>query len=276
MGDVLPEGILEDMVDAIPTLLRRMRHLAETPGRVLPDTTRQILAFMFGSLYTEDHSLNLKGKDGEVAEETFAIKMAQMQRHFRIMVNDAVFEVGKAMARETCSPSSFASGASWEELSIGTVNGKLILSPHPDALANVVVMRAMGRDVMAHIKEELHKKGGALANQHPLDFLPAVAFVWSRNGTESSIAFTGMAGPATFEFKDLRDANLMMRDRREETAPKEPSMLQGQPISVLGDGVGEHSHWQCVSLLGLEPIPPILSQLRNRLLFPDPFKDIRT
>jgi hypothetical protein len=42
MGDDLPEGILNEMVEAIPTLLCRMRNLAMTPGRVVPDTARMI------------------------------------------------------------------------------------------------------------------------------------------------------------------------------------------------------------------------------------------
>ena len=35
IGNDLPESLLDAMVDAIQTLLRRMRHLAMTPGRVV-------------------------------------------------------------------------------------------------------------------------------------------------------------------------------------------------------------------------------------------------
>jgi hypothetical protein len=178
-------------VDAIPTLLRRMRCLAKMPGRVVPNTTRLIFAFMFDHIYASDGSLT--DQSGQPVEETFAIKMSQMQLHFRIVIKDTVFALRDAFAREISSPSSFAAGASWEDLSVGTVHGKQILSPHPSALANVVVMRVMGRDIMAHMKTQLLAMGGALADQHPLDFLPAIAFMWSKNGTESSIQFAGMA-----------------------------------------------------------------------------------
>jgi hypothetical protein len=124
MGDDLPEGILKEMVDAIPTLLRRMRNLAMTPGRVVPDTTRLIFAFLFDYLYDSDGSL--KDKHGNEVMETFPIKMSQMQLHFRIMLNDALPEVRKAFAREIGSPSSFATGASLEQFSQGTVLGKHI------------------------------------------------------------------------------------------------------------------------------------------------------
>ena len=209
-------------------------------------------------------------------EETFAIKMSQMQLHFRIMIKDAVFGLRDAFAREISSPSSFAAGASWEVSSVGTVNGKHILSPHPSALANVVVMRVMGRDIVAHMKTQLLAEGGALADQHPLDFLPAIAFMWSKNGTKSSIEFTGMTDPSTFEFKDPHDEN------REENEPVEPSMLQGKlilspmdgaEISSLRDGAGnqiKHSHWQSVSSLG--PFAPVRSQTLETAIFPRPIQ----
>ena len=265
IGNDLPESLLDAMVDSIPTLLRRMRHLAMTPGRVVPDTTRLIFAFMFGYLYNCDGSL--KDKDGKEVKETFPIKMSQMQLHFRMMIKDAEFEVRKAMAREISSPLSFASGASWEVSSRGTVNDKHILSPHPDALANVVVLRAMGRDIVAHMKNQLHAKQGDLADQHPLDFLPAIAFMWSQNGTKSSIAFTGMADPAKFEFKNSCDQTHDL----EENGPVEPSMLQGMPISSLVDGGGADSHWQSVA--SFSQFAPVLSQTRMAVLFPRPIQN---
>ena len=264
IGDDLPEFVRDEMVDAIPTLLRRMRCLAMMPGRVVPDTTRLIFAFMFDYLYDSDGSL--KDRSGTKVEETFAIKMSQMQLHFRIVIKDAVFMLRDAFAREISSPSSFAAGASWEVSSVGTVNGKHILSPHPSALANVVVMRVMGRDIVAHMKEQLLAQGGALADQHPLDFFPAIAFMWSKNGTKSSIEFTGMTDPANFEFKDPHD------ETREEDGPVEPCMLQGKLITSLIDRDGEekHSHWQSLASLG--PFAPVRSQTTETATFSRPIQ----
>ena len=42
-GNDCSEVLLDEMVDAIPTLLHRMNLLAGMPGHVVPDTTRQIL-----------------------------------------------------------------------------------------------------------------------------------------------------------------------------------------------------------------------------------------
>jgi len=264
IGDDLPEVVRDEMVDAIPTLLRRIRCLAMMPGRVVPDTTRMIFAFMFDYLYDSDGSL--KDRCGNKVEETFAIKMSQMQLHFRMVIKDAVFGLRDAFAREISSPSSFAAGASWEVSSVGTVNGKHILSPHPSALANVVVMRVMGRDIVAHMKEQLLAKGGALADQHPLDFFPAIAFMWSKNGTKSSIEFTGMTDPAKFEFKDPHD------ETREENGPVEPCMLQGKLITSLIDRDGEekHSHWQSLASLG--PFAPVRSQTTETATFSRPIQ----
>jgi len=96
--DLLPDGVLDDMVDAVPTLLARMRRLAMMGGRVVPDTTRQIFAFIFGYLYDADGSLRW-GRDGSKVEETFAIKMSQMQLHFRIMIDSAVPGLRESFAR---------------------------------------------------------------------------------------------------------------------------------------------------------------------------------
>jgi hypothetical protein len=90
--------------------------------------------------------------------------------------------------------------------------------------------------------------------KHPLDFLPPTAFAWGKNGTKSSIAFTGMAGPADFEF-----------DCGPE--PLEPFALQGKSIAV-DCGAGE-GHFQSVELLGKDSI---LSQERHRKEFPIPIQ----
>ena len=101
-----------------------------------------------------------------------------MQLHFRMMINDASFELRRDFAREISSRHSFASAIT-EQRTKGTIEGtgKHIRSPHPDALANVVVMRSMGRDVIAHFKKQLVAMQGPLANQHPLGFLQAIAFI---------------------------------------------------------------------------------------------------
>ena len=259
MGTDLPETLLDEMVDAIPTLLHRMNLLAGMPGHVVPDTTRKIFAFMHGYLYDDNGSVT--DRNGVVVEETKIIKLSQMQLHFRIMIKDAAFELRRDFAREISSPHSFATGAVTEQLTKGTVEGtgKHIRSPHPDALANVVVMRAMGRDVIAHFKKQLAAMQGPLANQHPLDFLPAIAFMWSRNGVRSSIAFTGMADPAEYEFSDPREVD--------GTWPVEPSLLKGKPISLLGDS-GEHV--QNLALCG--PFEPVFSQQLKLTLFPVPIQ----
>ena len=118
---------------------------------------------------------------------------------------------------------------------------------------------------MAHIKNQLRTLSGDVANQHPLDFLPPIAFMWSKKGVESSIAFTGMADPAEFEFKNPQNPHL------EEDAPVEPSMLQGKSISLLADrGVrGRDSHWQSVASLG---ISEVLSQTRMQIQYQQPIQ----
>jgi hypothetical protein len=252
IGDDLPDSVLDDMVDAVPTLLARMRRLAMMGGRVVPDTTRQIFAFIFGYLYDKDGSLRWE-RDGSKVEETFAIKISQMQLHFGIMINCAVSGLREAFAREINSPQSFTAGAISEQWSKGTVNGKQVLHPHPDALANVVVMRVMGRDVMADFREQLRARGIDPARKNPLDFLPLTAFIWSEKGTKSSIAFAGMADPEEFEFTS-------------SPAPLEPAMLQGKPIAVDCD---VEDHFQNVELLGIDTI---LSEDRHSKLFPIPIQ----
>jgi hypothetical protein len=256
--DLIPDGILEEMVDAIPTLLSRMRRLAMTGRRVVPDTTRQIFAFMFDHLYNDDGSLTWK-RDGSKVVETFEIKMSQMQLHFRIMIEGAVVGIRNAFAREISSPHAFMAGAILEQWSKGTIDGKHILHPHPNALANIVVMRALGRDVMANFREQLRTTGLArggrtdLASKNPLDFLPQIAFAWSEKGTKSSIEFTGMANPAPFEFNG--------------PAPLEPAMLQGLSVSALS--ATSSDHFQSVEQLG---IPAVLSQDMELKLFPMPIQ----
>ena len=123
------------------------------------------------------------------------------------------------------------------------MNGQQVLHPHPDALANVVVMRVMGRDVMADFREQLRDPGVRRQlgdrgidpdRKHPLDFLPPTGFMWGKKGTKSSIAFTGMAGPADFEFNG-------------GSKPLEPAVLQGKSIAL---DRGAADHFQSVELLG--------------------------
>ena len=83
--------------------------------------------------------------------------------------------------------------------------------------------------------------------------------MWSRNGVRSSIAFTGMADPAEYEFSDPREVD--------GTWPVEPSLLKGKPISLLGDS-GEHV--QNLALCG--PFEPVFSQQLKKTLFPVPIQ----
>ena len=260
--DLLPDGVLDDMVDAVPTLLARMRRLAMMGGRVVPDTTRQIFAFIYGHLYDATDGSLTWGKDGSKVEETFAIKMAQMQLHFRFIIDCSVPGFREAFAREINSPQSFTAGAILEQWSKGTtVNGQQVMHPHPDALANAVVLRVMGRDIIADFREQLRDpevqtqlrdRGIDPDTKHPLDFLPPTAFAWGKKGTKSNIAFTGMAGPADFEF-----------DCGPE--PLEPVVLQGKSIAVdLGTAA---DHFQSLPA-GSE----ILSQDRMRKEFPIPIQ----
>ena len=261
IGDDLPDGILDGMVDAIPTLLARMHRLALMGGRVVPETTRQIFACIFGWIYEDDGSLR-RGRDGSEVEESFAIKISQMQLHFRIITDGAACGLREAFSREIGSPQAFTTGAISEQWSKGTVNGKKVFQPHPNALANVVAMRVMGRDVLADfrqqlrtssVREQLRARGVDAACKHPLDFLPPTAFMWSEKGTRSSIACTGMAAPAAFEFTGH--------------APLEPAMLQGQSIAVHCETAGDH--FQSVELLGKDSV---LSQERECKLFPKPIQ----
>ena len=49
------------------------------------------------------------------------------------------------------------------------MDGKHILQADPYVLANAVIMRVLGRDVVAHIKAQLRTKGENYADTHSLE-----------------------------------------------------------------------------------------------------------
>ena len=219
------EAILDRMVGAVPLLLKRFRRIAMMEeSRVLPDTTRQIAQAIHGRLYASDGKLMNPPSLMDPApgrrpstpmEETYAIKMAQLQFHLRILILDAIHEVRDAFAREMLGPAAFAAGMNAEQWTKGTVNGKRVLHAQPWALANAAVMRVMGRDTISSLKKQLNTES---TGKHPLDFLPPVAFMWGANGTRSNSAFAGMARGGDFEYDETH-------------MPVEPPFLHGLPIA---------------------------------------------
>jgi hypothetical protein len=258
------EPILERVVGAVPLLLQRLKRLAKMKGSVLPDTTRQIVQAMPGHcrLYGSDGklmdppSLMDLPSDRRLSvpmEESFAIKMAQLQFHLRIIILDAIHEVRDAFAREMLGPAAFAAGMNAERWTQGTVNGKRILHAQPWALANAAVMRVMGRDTMSCLKKQLNTKS---TGKHPLDFLPPVAFMWGPKGTRSCSAFAGMARGGNFEYDETH-------------TPVEPLELHGLPISIDAT----NNHFKSVVSLNAndesgQPICRVLSRDRELEHFP--------
>jgi hypothetical protein len=124
--DPILEPILERMVNAVPLLLRRLRRIAMMDGSVLPDTTLQIVRAMpgHGRLYDSKGKLMdppslldppSARRPSSPMEGTFAIKMAQLQFHLRILILDAIHEVRDAFDREMLGPAAFAAGMNAEQ-----------------------------------------------------------------------------------------------------------------------------------------------------------------
>ena len=277
MGKFLHESILHEAVDAVPVLLEQFRRISQMNGPAVPDTTAQIFAAVRPRYYSRDGKLmdplsrsftvdadgqhNMVDDSGKPMKETFAIKMAQLQFHLRIVILDVVHELLVAFDRELLSPQSFAAGMTREEWSKGTVGGgEHILHADPYALANAAIMRVLGRDVIAHMKAQLRKKGAQYADKHPLDFLQPVAFLWSPKGTLSLNAFSGMARGSEYEYSV--DRPLL-----------EPDAVQSIEIARIPED--ETNHFKCVASLGAKNeqgklIDRILSQERELTHFAKP------
>ena len=276
MGEFLDESILQEAVDAVPLLLEQFRRICLMNGPVVPDTTAQIFAAVKPRYYSRNGRLmdpvsrsytvdaegrrNLVDDSGAPMEASFAIKMAQLQFHLRIVILDVVHELLVAFDRELLSPQSFAAGMTTEQWSKGTVDEKRILYADPYALANAAIMRILGRDVVAHMKAQLRTNGAQYAGKHPLDFLQPLAFLWSPKGTLSLNAFSGMARGGEYEYSVDRplaepDAAKMMAIAR---APEDDT-----------------NHFKCVASLGAKDeqgtlIDRVLSQERELTHFAKP------
>ena len=254
-------AILDKIVGAVPLLLKRFRRIAMMEGRVLPDTTRRIFQAIpgHGRLYHSDGKLmdppsltdppDVRRPSKEM-QETFAIKMAQLQFHVRIVILDALHEMRDSFHREMLGATAIAAGMTAEQWSHGTVNGKQILHASPWALANAAVMRVMGRDTLSSLRKQI--------DRNPLDFLPPFGWLWGPDGTRSTSSFGGMARGGDFEYDDT-DATVA------------PRGLEG--LAIARDDSGDH--FKTVVSLGAkgesgEPIRQVLSRTRELNQFPKP------
>ena len=61
------------------------------------------------------------------------------------------------------------------------MDGKHILQADPYVLANAVIMRVLGRDVVAYIKAQLRTKGEKYADTHSLHLLQPVVLMAMRS-----------------------------------------------------------------------------------------------
>jgi hypothetical protein len=257
-------AILDKIVDAVPLLLKRFRRIAMMEGPVLPDTTRRIVQAIpgHGRLYDSDGKLMDPPSLTDPPEarrpslpmkETFAINMAQLQFHVRIVLLDALHELRDSFYREMLGSTAFAAGMTAEQWSHGTVNGKQILQAHPWALANAVVLRVMGRDTLSSLKKQVDTER---TGKNPLDILPPLGWLWGPNGTRSTSAFAGMARGGDFEYD-------------ESHATVAPRCLEG--LAIARDVPGDH--FKTVVSLGAknesgEPIRRVLSRSRELDQFP--------
>ena len=192
LGTVLDEtwnpGMQEDIVTAVEVLFTRFKRIAAMHGTAIPDTARKILAAVHPSLYNEA-GLLVDSTTGNVIEETYSIKMAQLMFMFKLTILDVLHEIRDVHRRELQSLDSFVGGMARTVWSKQKIDGKRILEAHPYALADAVVVKVMGRDVLHQLKDRF---SGRLAARDPLDFFPAFASLWGNEHSRSMDIFSGV------------------------------------------------------------------------------------
>ena len=209
--------IQQDIVTAVEVLLSQFQRIAAMHGPAIPDTTREIFAALHPHLYSDDDSKGLVNKSRHAMEETFPVKMSQLVFMFKLNMLQVITEIKDANRRELQSLDSFAGGMEQTEWTRQTVNGARILRARAWALADAVVVKVMGRDVLAHFKAKF-SRSGSLAGRDPLDFFPGFASLWGRH-RKLVDAFSGVEEPETERARGRDDAVVDESDDDDRVIP---------------------------------------------------------
>jgi hypothetical protein len=181
MGEGWGEGMLNSMSNAVAVLVQRLQRVCLMDGNAIPDTMEKIMLAV--------KVINAQGSD---METRFPVKMARLQFMVWHVVQDVACEMREAFEREIMGAQSFAGGMTKSVTTSETVNGKPILYAHCEALANAVIVKVMGRDILSHYSAQMH--GGPLAGRDALDFFPYFAErLWGQEGSKSLDEFLGIA-----------------------------------------------------------------------------------
>ncbi len=185
--------IQQGIVTAVEVLLSQFQRIAAMHGPVIPDTAREIFAALHPHLYSDDDSKGLVDKAGCTQEETFPVKFSQLIYMFKLNTLKVISEIKDANRRELQSLDSFVGGMEQTEWTRQTVDGKRILKARAWALADAVVVKVMGRDVLAHFEAKF-SRSSTLIGRDPLDFFPGFASLWGRH-RELVDSFSGVEEP---------------------------------------------------------------------------------
>ena len=219
----------DDIVTAVEELVLKFKRIAAMHGRAIPDTARMIFASVYPHLYNKDgglvHQFESKLAGSHAArqtldiEDSFPVKMAQLTFMFKLTILDVLWEIKDMHRRELQSLDSFVGGMAKTVWTNQKVDGRRILAAHASALADAVIVKVMGRDVLAHFKD---KFCGQLAGRNPLEFFPGFASLWGDLSKEVD-AFSGVVEP--------EELQLSTRSRSQsagEAAVVEPDNADGE------------------------------------------------
>ena len=90
------------------------------------------------------------------------------------------------------------------------MDGKHILQADPYVLANAVIMRVLGRDVVAYIKAQLRTKGEKYADTHSLHLLQPVVLMAMRSAERRVAVNIGTAWIALWWSQMLHNQKHML------------------------------------------------------------------
>jgi hypothetical protein len=187
--------IQQGIVTAVEVLVSQFQRIAAMQGPALPDTAREIIAALYPHLFADDDSKSLVNGSRCTMVETFPIKLSQLNLMFRLNMLQVIAEIKDANRRELQSLDSFVGGMEQTEWTRQTVNGQRILAARAWALADAVIVKVMGRDVLAHFEANFCRSS-TLAGRDPLDFFPGFASLWGRHRDHVD-SFCGVVEPIT-------------------------------------------------------------------------------
>ena len=187
--------IQQGIVTAVEVLVSQFQRIAAMQGPALPDTAREIIAALYPHLFGDDDSKSLVNGSRCTMVETFPVKLSQLNLMFRLNMLQVIAEIKDANRRELQSLDSFVGGMAQTEWTRQTVNGQRILAARAWALADAVIVKVMGRDVLSHFEAKF-SRSSTLAGRDPLDFFPGFASLWGRH-REHLDSFSGVVEPIT-------------------------------------------------------------------------------